>query len=112
MDEGVLQRPVDHLAEFRPRHEQGVDVDAIGVEGQVGRLYVFVVDGHEQQIDIGLLPDNVVGEAAAEQDRQDRAIPTDVIDQSVECRREALADRLLIGGHEVIVDRTEALWLQ
>ena len=86
-------------------YEQGVHVDPVGIDRQIGGLDVFVVNGDEHQIDVGLLPDDVVGEAAAEHRGQDRSVVLDVVDQRVEGGREPLADGLLVGGHDLIVDR-------
>jgi hypothetical protein len=69
-------------------------VDAIGIEREVGPFELLVVDGDQDEIDIGLGPDGVVREAAAEDGGEDRAILADLRDEIVERPGELLLDGL------------------
>ena len=51
-----------------------------------------VVDRHQHQVDIGLLPDGVVRQAAAEDGGEDRAVLLHPLDQDIERRGEGLLD--------------------
>ncbi len=84
MHERVADRPFRGLAELCPRHEDGVDVHPVGIERQVSGLHLLVVDGHEHQIDIRLGPYLVVGQAATEDRRQDRAVLLHLLDERLE----------------------------
>ena len=90
--ERVADRAFDGLAELRARHQERVDVDAVRIERQVGPFELLVVDGDQHQVDIGLRPDGVVRQAAAEDGRQDRPIPFDLRDEIVERLGELLLD--------------------
>jgi hypothetical protein len=82
----------DGLTELRARYQERVDVDPIRVEREVGLFELLIVDGDQDQVDIGPGPDGVVREAAAEYGRQDRAIPSDLRDEIVERLGELLLD--------------------
>jgi hypothetical protein len=75
-----------------------VHVHAIGVERDVGVAAEFVVDGDQQQVDIGLLPDAVVREAPAEERGQDRAIVLELRQKGVERGGEFVGPRCLGQG--------------
>ena len=75
------------------RHEDRVDVHAVRVQRQVRRLHLLVVDGHEHQVDVGLRPDRVVRQAAAEDGGEDRAVLFHLLDERVERGGELLLDR-------------------
>ena len=62
-------------------------------ERDVSGIDLPVVDRHQHQIDVGLRPDGVVRQAAAENDGEDRAILLDLFDQIVERGRELLMNR-------------------
>ncbi len=53
----------------------------------------LVVDGHEHQIDVGLLPHRVVRQAAAENRGEDRAVLLHLIDEAGEGAIEAIGKR-------------------
>ena len=67
-------------------------VDAVRVERDVGRLGLPVVDRHQHQVDVGLRPDRVVRQAAAENRGQDRAVLLHLLDQGVERSGKPVAD--------------------
>ena len=88
VDEGIVRRALDHLPELAARDHEHVDVDAVGpglgMKRSVRRLDLPIVDGHEPEIDVRLLPHHVVREAAAEDRRENRLIGLDLFDQAVE----------------------------
>ena len=93
MHEGVAQRAVHDLAELRARDQLRVDVDAVGVEREVAELDLPIVHRHEHQVDVRFGPDDVVGEAAAQQRRENGAVGPCLFNERVERRRVALLDR-------------------
>ena len=72
--ERVLHRALDHAPELGARNQEGVHVDALGVERHRSGRHFAVVDRHEDEVDVGLRPDGIVGQAAAEERGQDAAI--------------------------------------
>ena len=64
-------------------------------------LDLLVVDRHEHQVDVGLRPDRVVRQAAAEDGREDRAVLLHLLDQRVERRGELLLDRQDLAGDTI-----------
>ena len=71
-------------------------VEAVSVQRAPGVLEFSVVDGHEQQIDVRLVPDLVVRQAAAEDRGENGAIVLDLRDERIERRAELLLDRLVV----------------
>ena len=92
MHERVADRAFDGLAELGPRHQERVDVHATGVQRQARLLHLLIVDGHQRQVDVGLRPDGIVRQAAAEDGRQDRAVLFHLLHQIVERLGELLLD--------------------
>ena len=90
--ERIAYGAFDGLAELRARDQERVDVDPIRIERQVGLFELLIVNRDQHQVDIGLGPDGVVREAAAEYGRQDRAIPFHLGDEIVERLGEFLLD--------------------
>ena len=88
MHERVVCRALDNCPELSPRHEHGMNVDAVGVEGQRRTVHLLVVDGDQQQVDVRLCPDRIVRQAAAEHGGEDGLIAFDPIHQPVESRGE------------------------
>jgi hypothetical protein len=82
--ERVADRALDHFAELRARQEERVHVDPVRVERQVRPVYLPVVDRDEHQVDVGLRPHGVVGQAAAEDGREDGAVGFHLLDQGIE----------------------------
>ena len=80
----LWNEPSTVLRNCGARHEERVDVDAVGVERHVRRRHLLVVDRDEHQVDVGLRPDRVVRQAAAEDGREDGAVPLDLLDQRLE----------------------------
>lgn len=70
-----------------------MDVHTVGVKRDVSHFDLAIVDRDEHQVDVGLCPDDIVREAAAEQGRYDRAVGPGLLDERVERRREALLKR-------------------
>ena len=93
MPERLANGALGHLPEFGPGNEHGVDVHTVCVQRQAGRIEHLVVDRHEHEVDVRLCPDGVVGEAAAEDGREDGPVVPHLLDQAVERLRERLADR-------------------
>ena len=60
---------------------------------------LLVVDRHQHEVDVGLRPDGVVRQAAAEDGREDRAVRLHLLDQRVERGGELLLDVRLV-NHE------------
>ena len=73
--------PSTVLRNSAARQEEGVDVHPVRVERQVSCLHLLVVDRHEYQVDVGLGPDLVVRQAAAEDRRQDGAVLLHLLDE-------------------------------
>ena len=70
-------------------------VHAVGVKRQVSALNFFIVDGHEHQVDIGLLPYRIVRQATTKEGCQYCAVFLHVDDECVELlRRKPAPDRL------------------
>ena len=70
--------------------QERVHVQAIGVErNRVWRL-LAVVGRHEDQVDVGLRPDGIVGQAAAEKGSQHAPILLYLGDELIERRGERL----------------------
>jgi hypothetical protein len=90
--ERIAYRAFDGFAELRARDQERVYVDPIRIERQVGPFELLVVDGDQDEVDIGLGPDGVVREAAAEDGGEDRAIPLDLGDEIVERPGELFLD--------------------
>ena len=103
--ERVADRALDDLPELRARDEQRVDVHAVRVERLVAGRDLLVVDRHQHEIDVGLLPDGVVRQAAAENRRENRAIPLDLLDQRRERRREIAARPLRAPSRKSLPER-------
>jgi len=80
------------LAELRARQQERVDIDAIRIQGEAGLGDLLIVQRDQYQIDVGLLPNGVVREAAAEDCGKDRAVAADLRDQIVERSGELLLD--------------------
>jgi hypothetical protein len=82
--ERVGDRAFHGLPELRTWHEQRVNVHPVGVQGDVTGLHLLVVNGDEHEVDVGLCPDGVMRQTAAEDRGQDRAILFDLFDEVVE----------------------------
>jgi hypothetical protein len=99
--ERLVHRPFGELAELGPLHQQRVDVDAAGVQRDVGFARQRVVCRDQQQVDVGFGPDAVVRQASPEQRRQNRAVALKLRQQGVERGGElvggSVADRELHG---------------
>ena len=93
--EGIADGAFNHLAERRPRDEERVHVEAVGVQRTPGVLEFSVVDRDEHQIDVRFVPDLVVRQAAAEDRRENGPIVLDLFDERVERCTESLVDRLV-----------------
>jgi hypothetical protein len=98
MRERGSHRALDPLAKLAARKEQGADVRAVGIERQIARVDLAIVDGHEHEVDVGLRPHRVVREAPAEDRREHRAVGPDLFDQPVQRGRELLADQRQVHG--------------
>ena len=72
------------------RNQERVHVDAIRVERHRSRRHLAVVDRHEDEVDVGLRPDGIVSQAAAEERGQDAAILLHLGHERVERRGERL----------------------
>ena len=92
--------PFDRLAEVSARHQVRVHVHAVGIERHRAPGRFCLIDGYEHEIDIGLRPDGVVRQAAAEDRRQYAAVLLYLGDERVERRGE---ERFGIGGHAAAV---------
>ena len=92
MHERIADGAFGDLAEIGARHQHRVDVDAVGVEGQVAVHGLLVVDSYQQQVDVGLGPDGVVGQAAAEDGGQNGPVVLDLLDEYVQSIAEFLPD--------------------
>ena len=69
-----------------------MDVHPVGVEREVSCVHLLVVDGHEHQVDVGLCPYLIVGQAAAKDRGQDGAVLLYLLDERLERSGELLAD--------------------
>ena len=87
MDERVLHGSFDGPPKLGTRYEEGVDVDALGVERDRSRRHLAVVDRHQHEVDVGFRPDGVVGQAAAEERGENAPVLPDLLDEGVEGRR-------------------------
>ena len=96
--ERVVNRPFDGVAKLRARHQDGVHVDAVGIERQAPGLHALVIHGDENQIDVGAVPHCVVRQAAAENGRQHGRILTHLCDERVERCGESMPDLSEIHG--------------
>ncbi len=99
MHEGIADGAFDRLAELRPRHQECMDVDSVGVKRQARCLQLLIVYRHQRQVDVGLRPDGIVREAAAEDGGQDRAVLFHLRDEDVERLGELLPDGLCPSAH-------------
>ena len=82
--------PSTSLRNCRAWQQPRVDVDAVGVQRDRARRDPAVVDRHEHQVDVGLCPDGIVRQAAAEDRSKDAVIVLQLHHERVECRRECL----------------------
>ena len=96
MHERIADRPFRRLSKFCSRNEQGMDVHPVGIEGEVSRRHLLVIDGHEHQIDVGLGPHLVVRQATTKDRRQDRSVLLHLLDEGTERLLEPLFDRPLL----------------
>ena len=88
MNERVLKRSFDGPPELGPRNQEGVNVDAIGIErDRSGRTTLLSSIVTSIEVDVGLRPDGIVRQAAAEERGQDAPILLDLVDECVEGRR-------------------------
>ena len=105
--ERIPDRAFDRLTKIGARDQEGVDVDPVGIEREAGPLEFLVVDGHQNEVDIGFCPDGVVGEAPAENGGENGAVLTDLRHEIVERRGEFLADGLgRLGVHSALATST------
>ena len=88
--ERVVERALDDRPKLSARHQKGVHVDPVGIDrDRIGGAFLFV-DRHERQVDVGLRPDRIVRQAAAENRGEHRSILPDLLDQRVERSGELL----------------------
>ena len=100
--ERVAQRAFDRLTKLRPGHQDGVDVDAVRRQGDVRGRHPFVINRDEHEVDIGLFPDRVMRQAAAEDGGQHGVVFADLTDKDVERFGEATFDGLQVHGPSMI----------
>src|SRR6185437_7143398 len=84
MHKRIAKRALGNLAKLGPRHHQRVDVHAVRIESRGASLGLFVIDRHEHQVDIGLIPNPVVRQAAAEDGGQYGAILFYLVDEAID----------------------------
>ena len=92
MHEGVANGAFGGLAEIGARHQDGVHIDSVRVETEALPGGLLIVDGHQQQIDIGLRPDGIVREAAAQNRGQNGGIALHLLDKCGEGDVELILD--------------------
>src|SRR5207245_6461191 len=76
-----------------------VNIHSTGIERQARLLQLLIVYRHQCQIDVGLRPDGIVRQAAAEDSRQDRPILFHLRDKIVERIGELFLDGLCLSAH-------------
>jgi hypothetical protein len=91
--ERIGDRAFDGLAELRARHQQRMDVHAVGIQRDIAGLDFLVVNRDQHEIDVRLGPHRVVRQAAAQDGGKDGAILLDLFDQLVEGCGEFLMNR-------------------
>ena len=91
--EGIADGAFDGLAELRSRHQERVNINTVRVQRQIRALDLLVIDGDEHEVDVGLFPDRVVRQAAAEDGGEDRAIIFHLLDERIKCFAELLLNR-------------------
>ena len=67
-------------------------VDAAGVEIQAVPIDFSVIEGDEQQVDVGLGPNGIVGEASTQHGGENRAILLHLLDEFIESGVESVPD--------------------
>ena len=74
-----------------PGLHRGVDVDVVLDKCHVVGLGLLVVCADQDEVDVRLVPHLVVGQAAAQDRRQDVVVLADLLDEGIEGGFEALA---------------------
>ena len=93
----MLQLAFDQLAEAGAREQEGMHVDVVGIERPHAGSDAAVINRDQGEVDVGAFPDAVVGEAAAEQYREDAAIAPQAFEERFEGAGEPFLDR--VAGH-------------
>jgi hypothetical protein len=105
--ERVAQRAFDRPPKLSPGHQDGVHVDAVRRQGHVRRRHSLVINRDEHEVDVGLLPDGVVRQAAAKDGGQHRAVFADLADKDIERIGVAAFDGLEVHGPSMIRHRAD-----
>jgi hypothetical protein len=75
-----------------------VRVQAVSVQTDASLVGLAVVDRHEHEIDVGLIPDGVVRQAAAQNRGEHATIARDLRDERIERSSEGLVNGVGLHG--------------
>ena len=78
--ERALERSLHHLPELTPSGHDHVHVDARLHQG-IATALLLPLFSNEQQVDVGFLPDHVIGETPQQDGGNDPVISPDLLDQ-------------------------------
>src|SRR5262245_23657584 len=96
MHEGVVNRAFDRLAELSAWHEERMNVHPVRVKRQSSRGRLLVVNRHEHEVNVGLCPDGVVRQAAAEDGRENGVVLFYLLDERSKRFSELLLGRPVV----------------